>query len=56
MAYGDKRDYPKIELFVKTSLGWNYIGTTTWAKTCKEAVERYKADNVGLIVKAQFKK
>ena len=37
MAYGDRRDYPKIELFVSG----RYVATTTWAKTCKEAKVKY---------------
>jgi hypothetical protein len=35
--YGDKRDYPKIYIFVNG----NYKATTTWSKTCKEAVARW---------------
>lgn len=37
-AYGDKRDYPKIEIFVNGE----YKATTTWAKTVEEALTRYK--------------
>lgn len=37
-AYGDKRDYPKIDIFENGK----YVATTTWAKTCKEAEEKYK--------------
>lgn len=36
MNYGNKRNYPKIDLFY---LG-DYYATTTWAKTCKEAVKQ----------------
>jgi hypothetical protein len=36
-AYGDKRDYPKIELVY----GGVYKGTTTWSKTCREAREKF---------------
>lgn len=36
--YGDKRDYPKIDIYVDGK----YVATTTWAKTCKEAAEKYK--------------
>src|SRR5208282_75208 len=32
-AYGDKRDYPKIEIFVDGK----YVATTTWARTIKQA-------------------
>ena len=51
--YGDKRDYREIEIFVDGK----YVATTTWAKTCKEAKERYKAET-GLYperIKAHFK-
>lgn len=37
-AFGDKRDFPKIEIFVDGE----YKATTTWSKTCKEAIEKYK--------------
>ena len=40
-AYGDKRDYPKIDIFENGK----YVATTTWAKTCKEAEEKYKEKN-----------
>lgn len=42
-AYGNKRDYPKIDIFVDG----NYVATTTWARTNKEAVEQYIAKNPG---------
>lgn len=45
MAYGDKRDYRKIDLYLKDG---PYICSTTWAKTCKEAVQRYKESRAGL--------
>lgn len=35
--YGDKRDYRKIDIYVKG----RYVCTTTWSKTCKEARARY---------------
>ncbi len=41
MAYGDKRDYRKIEIFVNGK----YIATTTWSKTCKEAKRRFLNDH-----------
>jgi hypothetical protein len=44
LAYGDKRDYPKIEIF---SNGM-YVGTTTWARTIKEAIANYKKRNPDL--------
>lgn len=37
MKYGDKRNYPKIDIYIQGK----YIATTTWAKTCREALERY---------------
>lgn len=39
MNYGDKRDYPKIDIYVHGK----YACSTTWARTCKEAVDRYMA-------------
>ena len=40
-AYGDKRDHPKIEIFV----GGEYKATTTWASSCAEAKENYLAEH-----------
>jgi hypothetical protein len=40
-AYGDKRDFKKIEIFVKGK----YVGTTTWAKGLKEAKEKFLEKN-----------
>ena len=42
-VYGDKRDYPKIDLYVKNlRLGeWLYVGSTTWARGCREAKKKY---------------
>ena len=34
-----RNDYPKINLFKKGS--GEYICSTTWSKTCGEAVDRY---------------
>lgn len=39
--YGDKRDYKKIDIYVNGK----YDGSTNWAKTCKEAIEKYKKTN-----------
>lgn len=40
MAYGDKRDYPKIDIYRKLDRGgMEYICSTTWARTCREARE-----------------
>lgn len=37
MNYGDKRDYPKIDIYVHGK----YACSTTWARTCKQAVNKY---------------
>ena len=37
MAYDDKRNYPKIDIF-KDGL---YVASTTWASNCAVAKERY---------------
>jgi hypothetical protein len=37
MEYGDKRDYSKIDLYVDHT----YVCSTTWSRTCKEAVQHY---------------
>lgn len=43
--YGERRDYPKIEIWRKypgpASTGWTCEGVTTWARTCKEAKARF---------------
>ena len=36
MNYGDKRSYPKIDIFIDGK----YWQSTTWAKACKEARKR----------------
>lgn len=41
MIYGNKRDYPKIDLFYNGK----YVGSTTWAKTLKQAKEHYYRAN-----------
>lgn len=43
--YGNKRDYRKIDLYVYSDAlkRKEYVGTTTWSKTCKEARERLAA-------------
>lgn len=51
MAYGDKRDYPKIDLYADGQ----YAGTTTWSRTLREAKARYVDKNPGARrVTAQF--
>jgi hypothetical protein len=54
-AYGDKRDFPKIEIFVDGK----YKATTTWAKNCKEAKEKFLEQNPDISesqVRCSFKK
>ena len=41
MAYGDKRDYAKIEIYVDGE----YFRTTTWAKSLKVAKEKFLESN-----------
>ena len=56
--YGTYRDYTKIHIYVGTYGSWNYVASTTWARTCKEARAAY-ADEKGLClgnVKAVFAK
>lgn len=50
MVYGDKRDYKKIDIFVDGK----YVCTTTWSKTCKDAVKHYHKDFTGDKVTAHF--
>ena len=56
MAYGDKRDYPKIDIYVNG----RFLGCTTWAATCREAIrEVSKKRNLvpeGAKVTARFAK
>lgn len=60
MKYGHKRDYPKIDIFIKTdSNKWLYHSSTTWSKTCKEAVQEFELrwNNLAIkSVKANFAK
>ena len=56
--YGTCRDYPKIHIYVGGHSVWNYVASTTWARTCKVARAAY-ADEKGLYlgnVKALFAK
>ena len=56
--YGTCRDYPKIHIYVGAYGIWNYVASTTWARTCREARAAY-ADEKGLClgnVKALFAK
>ena len=46
MTYGDKRDYRKIDLFLKRPGGvQSYAGSTTWARNLREAKERFAQAN-----------
>lgn len=45
MTYGNKRDYRKIDLFVNG----RYYASTTWARTCKEAVEMFRKSHVNYL-------
>lgn len=40
-VYGDKRDYRKIDIYLRMAPGWAYGCSTTWARTCKEAKQRF---------------
>ncbi len=42
--YGDKRDYRKIDLYECGPRGLRYMASTTWAKSCGEARERYASE------------
>lgn len=44
-AYGDKRDYPKIDIYVKVGKESIYLATTTWSKTCQQACDMYRKNN-----------
>lgn len=42
MAYGDKTDYRKIQIYVRNIDNvFSPVYVTTWAKTCKEAALVY---------------
>lgn len=46
MAYGNKRDFPKIDLYDQNG---RYIGSTNWSKTLKEAREK-AAEKFGEVI------
>jgi len=50
--YGDKRDYKPIRLYHDGE----YVGTTTWSRTLKEARDRYATQELQSIedVTAEF--
>jgi len=42
MKYGNKRNYKKIDIFLKDLKGfYTYEISTNWSKTCKEAKSRF---------------
>jgi len=41
LKHGDKRDYPKIWIFANG----RFLATTTWSKTCREAVAHWHDAN-----------
>ena len=44
--YGEKRDYRKVDIFRYRADGlWHYACSTTWARTCREAVEMFCISN-----------
>lgn len=47
--YGTYKDYPKIHIYVCAHGIWNYVASTTWARTCREARAAY-ADEKGLFM------
>jgi hypothetical protein len=48
MNYGDKRDFPKIDIFVGSAGSWQYRASTSWSKTCREAKARFFAAHQGV--------
>jgi hypothetical protein len=46
VPYGTFRDYPKIDIYERAT--GRYIYSTTWSRTCKEAVSRFTYDNAHL--------
>jgi hypothetical protein len=41
LTYGDKRDYEKIDIYVRSG----YVGTTTWANGLKQAKQKFLEKN-----------
>lgn len=58
MTYGNRRDFPKIDIYAKRAKGQplKYLCSTTWARTCRKAVERYatSSDYAASDLKAHF--
>ena len=36
-TFGAKRDYPKIDIFIRRGGEWRYVATTTWSRTLRDA-------------------
>ena len=51
--YGTFYDYPKIDIYCRST--GKYIASTTWAKTCREALWQY-ADTSAHKFTARFDK
>jgi hypothetical protein len=49
--YGTYSDYPKIDIYRRDTGA--YVASTTWARTCKEALHQY-ADTDAHKFKARF--
>jgi len=49
--YGTYSDYPKIDIYRRDTGA--YVASTTWARTCKEALHQY-ADTSAHKFKARF--
>ena len=47
-AYGEKRNYKKINIYLRRPGGAStYLASTTWARSCREAVLKYCEKNPG---------
>lgn len=57
-TYGNRRDYRKIDLYVRRigETTWRYAVSTTWVRTCREAVAHYQPTGAGVTfqIKAHF--
>jgi hypothetical protein len=56
IGYGNRRDYRKIDLYTMSpSTGeWQYVASTTWSRTCREAAAHFKRLHPEQTVKAHF--
>lgn len=48
--YGAKRNYRKIDIYVGAYGKWTYRCSTTWARTCREAKEKFIEANPNICV------